>query len=366
MDLTRRTFQKAMAGAAASALTLNAQTGSDRKIGYCIIGLGRISMGEFMPGVKLSDNCRITGIVSGHRDKAERVAQQYGVPASSIYSYQDMERMRDNASIDAVYVALPNSMHAEYSIRAANAGKHVLCEKPMAVSVAECQKMIDACKKADRKLMIAYRLQYEPNTLKAQQALRNGAIGRLEMIDSSFGFNIGRNEWRATKKYAGGGPLMDVGIYCLNACRFLTGEEPSEVDARWAVIDKDGRFDEVEENLVWTMRFPSGLLTTCNTSFGTNTVGYYRIFGSKGSLKMEPAFSYEGLKLNIDTGGRSDGDDTVPDSNPQQFRREADHLAECIQQNKTPRSSGEEGLRDLRILEAIYRSCKESRPVKLS
>jgi predicted dehydrogenase len=349
MSITRRAFQLTVAGAAASALGLKAQSPPDRKIGFCIIGLGRISMDEFMPGVKVSGNCRIAGIVSGHREKADNVARQYGVPAGSIYSYADMDRIADNKDIDAVYVALPNSMHAEYTIRSAKAGKHVLCEKPMAVSSAECEQMIAACKAADRKLLIAYRLQYEPNTL----------IGRVEMFDASFGFTIAAGEWRLSKKLAGGGPLMDVGIYCLNACRFLSGEEPVEVDARSAVLDHDGRFDEVEENLVWTMRFPSGLLATCNTSYGTNTGGFYRVFGSKGTVQMEPAFSYEGLKLKI-------GDDqTVPDSNPRQFQREADHLAECIRENKTPRSSGEEGLRDLRIMEAIYSSCKQGAPVKL-
>ena len=359
MSITRRAFQLTVAGAAAFVLNLKAQQPAQRKIGYCIIGLGRISMNEFMPGVKVSESCRIAGIVSGHRDKADKVAQEYGVPATSIYSYEDMERMADNKEIDAVYVALPNSMHAEYTIRSAKAGKHVLCEKPMAVSSAECEQMIGACKSANRKLLIAYRLQYEPNTLKALAAAQGGQIGRLEMIDASFGFNIQPGEWRLSKKLAGGGPLMDVGIYCLNACRFISGEEPMEVDARWAILDKDGRFAEVEENLVWTMRFPSGMLATCNTSYGTNTGGYYRVFGSKGSLQMEPAYSYEGLKLKI-------GDDqTVPDSNPHQFQREADHLAECIRENKKPRSSGEEGLRDLRIMEAIYSSCKQGEPVKL-
>ncbi len=213
--------------------------------------------------------------------------------------------------------------------------------------------------------MIAYRCQYEPNNLKARQTIRDGKIGTFEVFDSSFGFTIQPGEWRLSKKLAGGGPLMDVGIYCLNACRFLSAEEPVEVDARWDVIDKDGRFKEVEENLVWSMRFPSGLLATCNTSYGTNTKGWYRAYGSKGSVQLEPAFGYEGVQLKIEGAGHSGNDDTIPDSNPHQFTREADHLAECIAQNRQPRSAGEEGLRDLRILEAIYRSCQQRGPVKL-
>ena len=158
---------------------------------------------------------------------------------------------------------------------------------------------------------------------------------------------------------------MDVGIYALQACRMMSGEEPVEVDARSTVLDQDGRFKEVEENLVWSMRFPSGLLTTCQTSYGTNTNGWYRAYGSKGSVEMEPAYSYEGLRLKINASGKPAGDDTVPDANPQQFLREADHLAECIRSNKPPKSAGEEGLRDIRIMEAIYRSCSAGGPVKL-
>jgi predicted dehydrogenase len=359
MSMTRRTFQIAVAGAAASTLT-HGQNAPGKKIGYCIIGLGRISMNEFMPGVKLTESCRITGIVSGHRDKALKVAQQYGVPESSIYSYENMDEIRNNRDIDAVYVALPNSMHAEYTVRSAKAGKHVLCEKPMAVDSQECERMIAACRTAGRKLLIAYRLQYEPNTLKAQKTIRDGKIGTVELIDASFGFSIAPGEWRLSKKLAGGGPLMDVGIYALQACRLMSGEEPTEVDARWSVIDRDGRFKEVEENIVWSMKFPSGLLTTCNTSYGTNTAGWFRVYGSKGTVQIEPAYSYDGLKLKI-----NNNEETVPDSNPHQFTREADHFAECIRDNKQPKSPGEEGLRDIRIMEAIYASCQRGEPVKL-
>jgi predicted dehydrogenase len=201
--------------------------------------------------------------------------------------------------------------------------------------------------------------------LKAQQNIRDGGIGRLELIDSSFGFNIRAGEWRLSKKLAGGGPLMDVGIYSLQACRVMSGENPVEVDARWDVIDQDGRFNEVEENLVWTMRFPSGVLATCSTSYGAGTNGYFRVFGSKGAVEMEPAFAYDGLKLSIHAQGKPAGDDTIPDTNPHQFTREGDHFADCILQDKTPKTPGEEGLRDSTIMEAIYRSCQERRPVPL-
>lgn len=366
MPISRREFATVIAGGIASEIAAQAQDAPERKVGYCIIGLGRISTGEFMPGILKTQRCRITALVSGHRDKAERFAKDYGVPATSIYSYEDFDRrMASNPDVDAVYVALPNSMHAEYTVRSARAGKHVLCEKPMAVSVGECEQMIEACKSARKKLMIAYRLQYEPNTLKAQQLIRNRGVGALELIDSSFGFNVGHNEWRTDRKLSGGGPLMDVGIYCLQACRLMSGEEPVEVDGRQSVIDHDGRFETVEENLVWTMRFPSGLLATCNTSFGTNTGGWFRVYGSKGSVAMEPAFSYDGLKLHVQSE-HEPSEQTAEDHNPMQFAREGDHLAECILSGGTPKSPGEEGLRDIRILEAVYQSCRERRPIHLT
>ena len=222
--LTRREFTRlAMAGAASQVVSpLLAQSG-DRKIGYCIIGLGRISMGHFMPGVLASKNSRITGLVSGHRDKALAQAAKYGVPESSIYSYENMDEFKNNPAIDAVYVALPNSMHAEYTIRSARAGKHVLCEKPMATTVADSQAMIKACKEANKKLMIAYRCHYEPTNLRAMQLIREGRLGKIQAIESANGFKARPDQWRLDRKLAGGGPLMDMGVYSLNACRYLTG-----------------------------------------------------------------------------------------------------------------------------------------------
>ncbi len=335
------------------------------KIGYAIVGLGRISMGQFMPGVKASaQRSRITALVSGHPDKAARVAAQYGVPRNAIYNYQNYEQIAHNPNVDAVYIALPNGMHAEYTIRAAQSGKHVLCEKPMANSVAECEQMIAACQKAERKLMIAYRCRLEPTNLRAVQLIRGGYVGTLEIIDTGFGFTIAPGEWRLNKKMAGGGPMVDVGIYSLQACRYLSGEEPVEVSANWSVIDRDGRFTEVEENLNWTMRFPSGVLTTCYTSYGANCGNTYRATGSKGWVELGPAFTYEGIRM------RSEGQESVAiaqpetDRYPDQFSREADHFAECILGNHEPVTPGEEGLRDEKLIQAIYESCREGRPVK--
>jgi predicted dehydrogenase len=358
MDWTRRRFSGVAAMGAAWGLApgLGAQQ-PGRSLRYCIVGLGRISMQHFMPATRLSKYGRVTALVSGHRDKAEKMAAEYGVPAKSIYSYQDYDAIARNPEIDAVYIALPNSMHAEYTIRAAKAGKHVLCEKPMATSAADAQAMVDACRAARRKLMIAYRCQFEPINLRAVGLIRSGKLGKVEAISAGFGFNCPAGEWRLNRKLAGGGPLMDVGIYALNACRYLTGEEPAEVKGYSSVIDQDGRFKEVEENLSWSMKFPSGAVASCNTTYGANLTGFFRVFGSRGVIHVENAFGYDGQHLTAKMDGESPVDDPSTERDPLNFYRLADHLAECVFDNKEPKCAGEEGLRDMKLMAAIYRTC---------
>jgi len=357
MNLTRRDLARIVtAGAALRLAPASRAAEDDRRIGYCIVGLGRISMDHFMPAVKMSSHARITGIVSGHREKAEKIAAEYGVPPSSIYDYRNCDRMADNKDIDAVYIALPNSMHAEYTVRAAKAGKHVLCEKPMATSVDDCQRMIAACRRAERKLMIAYRCHLEPTNLHAIQIIRDGKLGTLQAIESAFGFPIAPGEWRLSKKMAGGGPLMDVGIYSLNACRYLTGEEPVSVEGYASVTDHDGRFAEVEENLSWTMKFPSGVVASCSTTYGGVMAGYFRVHGSQAEMVALPAFNYDGMHLEVSAYGSPTLSESNPAHDPYQFIAEADHFAECILENKVPVTTGEEGLRDMRLIAEIYRS----------
>lgn len=362
MTISRREFARLSAlGLAAHTVPLPAlaQTGQ-RKIGYCIIGLGRIA-DHHMRGIAQGSTSTITGLVSGHRDKAEKLAAQYGVPKTSIYSYDQLERIRDNKAIDAVIVCLPNSMHAEYTIRSAKAGKHVLCEKPMSVSVTEAEDMIAVCKAANVKLMIAYRLHYEPITLKTIALIRSGALGKIQAFDSANGFNIAPGEWRSTRALGGGGPMMDVGIYSLNAARAITGEEPVAYTAVATTPDKDdGRFQDVEENLAWTMRFPSGAVASCVTTYGAQMPGYYKVFGSKGWLEVAP-FHYEGQRLRASYRS-SPGtpvvnvDETNPAHDPSHFIAQADHFSHCILENRTPDTPGEEGLRDMQCIQSIYRA----------
>lgn len=357
MLITRRSLISTFAAAPLGASLLAQDEPKKQSVGYCIVGLGRISLGHFMTGCLDSKKSRVVAFVSGHRDKAEKIAPQYKVPSSSIYSYEDFDKIADNKDIDAVYIALPNSMHAEYTIRAAKAGKHVLCEKPMATNVNDSQAMINACRAAKVKLMIAYRCQYEPVTLRAIQMIKDGKIGVVQTIESANGFVEQLGEWRLNKKLAGGGPLMDVGIYSLNACRYLTGEEPRYIEGFCSVIDRDGRFDEVEENVSWLMRFPSGIVASCTTTYGAQVDGFVRVHGSKGILHMQPAFGYQGIRLTAQIKGEPPIDLEDKDKDPAQFTREADHFTDCILNDETPKTDGEEGLRDMKYMAEIYKSC---------
>jgi predicted dehydrogenase len=360
MKITRREFSRLVAfGVGTQLLPGLRALGEDRTIGYGVVGLGRISMQHFMPAVKTSKKSRITALVSGHRDKAEHMAAEYGVPSRSIYSYENYDEIGKNSDVDAVYIALPNSMHAEYTIRAAKAGKHVLCEKPMATSVEDARAMIQACESTLKKLMIAYRCQYEPAHLRAIELIREGKLGSIQSIESAFGFPIVPNEWRLDKKLAGGGPLMDVGIYCLNASRYLTGEEPSELAGFSSVVDQDGRFAQVEETLSWTMKFPNGTLASCTCTYGSSMPGYFRVRGSKGMMIMEPAFNYDNVHLSGQLAGGEKLEMMPDEPDPVQFLREADYMADCILQNQEPKTSGREGLRDMELMAQIYRSCEK-------
>lgn len=373
MKLTRRDFSRlsAMTALSTSLPRLNAQDeqsqSSGRKFGWCIVGLGRISMGHFMPGVALSKTGRIVALVSGHREKAEKQAAMYSVPSPSIYSYDNYDEIARNKDIDGVYIALPNSMHAEYTIRAAKAGKHVLSEKPMATSVADCRAMIEACQKHRVKLMIAYRCQYQPQHLKAIDIIRSGQIGQVQIIESAFGFpirptvefaGVTRPEYRLNKKLAGGGPLLDVGVYSLNATRYLTGEEPGNIKANSSTIDHDGRFNEVEENDAWTMKFPSGILASCTTTYGGDTGGggFFKVHGSKGWVEMEPAFPYQGMHLKARLADGQTLDMPDPQKDPAQFTTQADYFADCVWNNREPKTDGQEGLRDMMLMSQIYES----------
>jgi predicted dehydrogenase len=338
-----------------------------QRLGVALVGIGHLALEQLLPAFAQSRSTRLVALVSGDRKKAEAIAAQTGVDAKRIYDYKTYDQMRDDAAIDAVYIALPNHLHAEYTVRAAAAGKHVLCEKPMALNVTEAQQMIDACKRADRKLMIAYRIQYEPHNRFVQQAVRDRRFGRVTMIEGHNGQNVGDpKQWRL-KKAAGGGALADVGIYCLNTCRFLLGEEPTWVSAAVHSTPNDQRFTEVDENVVFQLGFASGVLGNFSCSFGTHRSNRYRCLADHGGwLGADPAFDYEGIQLEL---SQARGKDEVREhpaiAAKQQFALELDHLADCIRAKKQPYTPGEEGLQDLRLIDAIRQSARDGKRIEL-
>jgi len=367
-SLSRRRFlQSAGVAAAAVALAPHArgQDTSQKKIGYAIVGLGRFGAGQLLRSLPECKLARPAALVSGSPDKARQLAQKYGIKESSIYNYENFDKIADNADVDVVYVVLPNSMHHEYTIRAAKAGKHVFCEKPMANTVKECEEMIAACKAANKKLAIGYRLRYEPTHMRAIEIVQKQEFGRPRVIESVHAFNIGPNEWRTDKKLAGGGPVMDLGIYCINACRYLSGEEPVQVNAITYQPKDDPRFTTTEAQMVFNMKFPSGLLAYCSTSYAHHGANRFHMMAERAEIVMNPAFSYGGLKLTVRGGG---GDKGGPIETPQinQFCAEMDHLAECIRDNKDPRTPGEEGLRDMKVIEKLYESAQSGKTVEVA
>jgi len=334
-----------------------------KKLGWAIVGLGRLSIYEILPAFALCEKSKVVAFVSGHPDKANKLAARYGVNPKNIYNYENYDSIKDNPEVDIIYIVLPNSMHAEYTIRGLQAGKHVLTEKPMAGTPADCQQMIDAGRKADRKLMVAYRCRYEPYNQEAIRIARSGELGPTQVILADAGWNAtDPNQWRLKKSLACGGSLMDIGIYALNAARYLTGEEPTEINAMMFNQPGDPRFKEVEETINFQMRFPSGVLANCSSSYGYFSQSHYRVVGTEGRLEMDPAVWYRGNRMRVQ---RRNGIEEIELPERNHFASEMDHMSDCVMQNKQPLTPGEEGLRDITLMMAIYEAARSGKTVKV-
>jgi len=339
----------------------------NERVGIAIVGLGRIAINEMLPAFEQSKHAKVTALITGDREKGLKVARQYNIPESAVLDYKDYDKLAEMQEVQAVYIALPNSMHLEYTVRAARAGKHVLCEKPMANSASECQQMIDACRKAGRQLMIAYRSQYEVLDRALVKMIRENQLGALKEFNSVNSQHMADPQhWRLKRALAGGGALPDIGLYCINAARFLSGEEPSEVIGNIWSTPGDARFREVEESCQFILRFPSGFMATCSTSYSAHKSQMFRLNGATAWAEMDPGYAYHGNKLRI--AKLVDGTEQLSDiqiKEKNQFALMIDHFAECIQQKKNVHTPGEEGLQDQRIMEAIYESARTRRSVKL-
>jgi len=364
--ISRRAFLASTAATAAAVRVgwAQGQPQEAETVGFALVGIGSLTMGQLLPAFAQCKIARPVALVSGHPDKANQQATRYGINPKNIYNYENFDTIKDNPEVDVVYVVLPNGMHAEYTIRAAKAGKHVLCEKPMANTVEECQAMIDACNAAGRKLMVGYRLHYEPVTRKAIELAQSADdVGTIKQITAEAGFNIGDpTQWRLNRKLAGGGSLMDIGIYALQAVRYLSGQEPAEIWAMSYSTPGDPRFKEVEETISFELRFDSGIIASCLSSYGFGC-NRFRVYGTRGQIESEPFLSYQGNHLWQMRGRRRQELQIEPANH---FASEMDHFAECILNDKRPLTPGEEGLRDVTYMMAAYESARTGRGVKLT
>ena len=331
---------------------------SERTIRYAVVGLGHIAQVAVLPAfAHARRNSRLTAVVSGDRTKRREIAKRYRLEQA--FTYDEFDACLQ--SVDAVYLALPNSMHAEYTIRAAAAGVHVLCEKPMAVTVDECRRMLTACRKAEVKLMIAYRLHFEALNLAAIDLARSGRLGELKFFNSSFSMTVRRGDIR-TKRAYGGGTLYDIGVYCINAARNLFRAEPTQVSAV-SINSGSSTLAEIDETTASVLRFGDARIATFVTSFSASDVASYRIVGTKGDLHADPAYEYaEGLEYRLTVDGRT----TIKKTGKRdQFAPELLYFSDCILNDREPEPSGEEGMQDVRIVQALYHSAKTGKPIAL-
>ena len=323
---------------------------------YAIVGLGHIAQVAMLPAFAHAGNSRLAAVVSGDRAKRREVARRYRTAA---YGYEDYEACLEQ--VDAVYIALPNHQHADFTIRAARAGVHVLCEKPLAVTAADCRRMIAACERHGVKLMTAYRLHFEAINLEVVDLVRKGAIGEPKFFNSSFSMTVRRGDIR-TRKAFGGGSLYDIGVYCINAARYLFRAEPKDVMAI-SVNSGVKALAEIDESTAAILRFDGERVASFVTSFNAGSVAEYRIVGTKGDIHVDPAYEYaEGLGYTITVDGKAKRK-TI--GRRDQFAPQLIHFSDCILRDRTPEPSGEEGLQDVRIVEALYRSAETGKAVAI-
>jgi predicted dehydrogenase len=329
------------------------------KIRFAVVGQGYFAQVAVLPAFKHAENCELTALVSSEPSKLKQLARKYKV--SRTLGYDELDDFLARGEVDAVYIATPNSEHKDYVLRAARAGVHVLVEKPMALTVADCEEMIRACDEAKVKLMVGYRLHFEPANLEAIEIVTSGQIGEARLFSSIFSYQVEPDNIR-TRGDLGGGPLYDLGIYCINAARYLFRAEPIEVTAS-LVSGDDPRFRDVEECASATLRFPGERIAQFSASFGVSDSGRYEVLGTKGSLVLDPAYEFaHKLKRFLTVDGKTTSK-TYPKHD--QVAPELIYFARCIQEDRTPEPSGIEGLADVRVIEAIQRSARTRQSVEL-
>ena len=334
-----------------------------QRVGYAIVGLGELSAEELIPALRISEHAYLAAVITGEMDKGRAFAEAAGLTDDDAYTYDDFEKLEGREDVQAVYLVLPNNLHREYAERAAKIGKHILCEKPLASNLEDAEAIVAACQSAGVKLMTAYRMQYLPEAWHLKNAMAAGELGPIKLLDSIHTQTEQEaGIWRLDAKQAGGGPLVDVGIYCLNTLRFVTGLEPEWVYAALHQPENDPRFKEVEESVSFMLGFPGGIIANALCSYGADKTDSLRVLGENGSALLDPAFVYTDLKLEM---RMPEGQTVVNFPAYDQFRLEVDHFAQCIKDDKPPYSGGAEGVQDHRLMAAIYRSARSGERVKV-
>lgn len=354
-SVTRRRFISNLSALSALAMTPQLGRALDRpafgkKLGVALVGLGNYSRGQLGPALKETQYCQLAGVVTGDPAKGAKWAREYGFPATSVYGYDTMARLADNPAIDIVYVVTPNGLHAEHCVAAARAGKHLICEKPMANTVAECDAIIAACRAAGVRLSIGYRLFFDPYHRELMRLAQEQDFGPLRKMSGDFGFVMNGRQWRAEKRLSGGGPLMDLGVYLIQGgCMAAGGVAPLAVTARFGPKTRPDFFVDVEERIAWTMEFPGGATCQAVTGYNHNR-NQFRVEGAKGWIEFrQNAFMYHGLEVETSRGPLR-----FPKTNQQALQM--DGFAQCLLTGRPTPVPGEMGRRDLTVIEAIYAS----------
>jgi len=360
----RDAIKKIAAGSGIILLSPNSLFSTPRvrkdRLGIALVGLGYYSTDLLAPALQQTKRCYLAGIVTGTPAKAEAWKQKYNIPDKNIYNYQNFDSIANNPDIDVVYVVLPPSMHKEYVIRAANAGKHVWCEKPMAMTVQECEAMIDACRKNKQSLAIGYRLQHEPNTKEWRNIVQKQLLGKVKQVNCAAGYRDNRTDHWKQKKEMGGGVLYDMGVYSIQGARLGTGMEPIAIlSATTSTTRPEIYKNGLDETTVAKLEFPGGVIADIKTSFGEN-INFLDITCEKGVVKMNPYSAYNGQK-----GTSPLGEINHPYQVPFQQASQMDDDALSILQGKPMQVPGEEGLRDIKVVEAIYKAAATGKRVSL-
>ncbi|MFD0861135.1 Gfo/Idh/MocA family protein [Sungkyunkwania multivorans] len=361
MSYNRRKFIRnagLIIGASTLPISWSFATSKQKKLGVCLVGLGYYSTDLLAPALQLTEHCQLTGIVTGSPWKIPVWQRRYGIKDSNVYNYDNMHRIADNPEIDVIYIVLPTGLHAKYAIKAANAGKHVWCEKPMARTEMECQSIIDACNKNKVKLSIGYRMQHEPNTQKIISWANSKPFGKIKTLIAEAGYYDSRSDHWKQNKEMGGGAMYDMGVYPLNAARYTTGEEPIAVLKASHTTKRPNIYTEVDETTHFTLEFPSGAVAYGKTSFGQG-MNTLQVTCEKGSYGLRPFQSYSGIQ-----GKASDGT-LLNQRVDNQQAKQMDDDALAILNDTAVMVPGEEGMRDIRIVEAIYEAAESKKMVKL-